>query len=49
VTCLEYHPHLETVFFSASKDNTIRAWCIERFTELYCFDLALDSMDVMEI
>ena len=40
VASLSYHPHLDNIIFSAGKDNTVRAWCLERFAGLYCFDLS---------
>lgn len=39
VTCLVNHPTNKTIFISASLDNTVRIWCLDKFTELYCFNL----------
>lgn len=38
VTSLVNHP-ISTMFISASLDNTVRIWCLDKFTELYCFNL----------
>ena len=38
VTSLMSHPE-NTIFISASLDNTVRIWCLDKFTELYCFHL----------
>jgi WD40 repeat protein len=38
VTSLCTHP-INTMFISASLDNTVRIWCLDKFTELYCFNL----------
>lgn len=38
VTSLCNHP-ISTMFISASNDNTIRIWCLDKFTELYKFKL----------
>lgn len=38
VTSLTSHPN-NTMFISASLDNTVRIWCLDKFIELYCFDL----------
>lgn len=38
VTSLVNHP-INTLFISASLDNTVRVWCLDKFTELYCFHL----------
>jgi WD40 repeat protein len=38
VTSLVNHP-INTIFISASLDNTVRIWCLDKFTELYCFNL----------
>ncbi|CDW78455.1 wd repeat-containing protein 87 [Stylonychia lemnae] len=39
VTSLSNHPTQPTLFISASNDNTIRIWCLDKFSELYCFEL----------
>eukprot|EP00347_Sterkiella_histriomuscorum_P010595 403375671 len=39
VTSLSNHPTQPTLFISASNDNTIRIWCLDKFQELYCFEL----------
>lgn len=39
VSSLMIHPKQKTLFISASNDNTIRIWCLDKFTELYCFEL----------
>ncbi len=33
------HPQSNTLFISSSNDCTIRIWCLDKFTELYCFEL----------
>lgn len=38
VTSLVNH-QINTIFISASLDNTVRIWCLDKFTELYCFNL----------
>lgn len=39
VTCLHEIPNQPTQFLSASNDNTIRIFSLDKFTELYCFNL----------
>lgn len=38
VTSLAPHSN-NTLFISASLDNTVRIWCLDKFIELYCFEL----------
>lgn len=38
VTSLANHPN-NTMFISASLDSTVRIWCLDKFIELYCFNL----------
>ncbi|CAI2378645.1 unnamed protein product [Moneuplotes crassus] len=38
VTSLAPHPN-NTSFISASLDNTVRVWCLDKFIELYCFEV----------
>lgn len=39
VTSLKQHPKQSTLFISTSNDCSIRIWCLDKFTELYCFEL----------
>lgn len=45
VTSLANHTN-KTMFISASLDNTIRIWCLDKFIELYCFNLIAGTTNV---
>ena len=45
VTSLMNHSN-KTMFISASLDNTVRIWCLDKFTELYCFNLLAGLTDI---
>lgn len=45
VTCLVNHP-IKTMFISASLDNTVRIWWLDKFTELYCFHLLAGTTNI---
>ncbi|CAI2378793.1 unnamed protein product [Moneuplotes crassus] len=45
VTSLAAHPN-NTSFISASLDNTVRVWCLDKFIELYCFEVSAGLTDI---
>jgi len=45
VTSLMNHS-VNTIFISASLDNTVRIWCLDKFTELYWFHLVAGITDI---
>jgi WD40 repeat protein len=45
VTSLAPHPN-NTMFISASLDCTVRIWCLDKFIELYCFNLTTGLTDI---